>query len=131
MNEVPIFSSASLQGRSSLRRSGMPRVGIGYALVDNCSSKEACAAIVSHSKKGGRPAFVITPNAQHIVLLAKDQRLRQIYDRADLVVPDGMSLVLAARLYGRSLQERVTGVDIFQSLCGIAAEENLSVFLLG
>jgi N-acetylglucosaminyldiphosphoundecaprenol N-acetyl-beta-D-mannosaminyltransferase len=106
-------------------------VGIGHALVDNCSCREACVAIVAHAKAGGDPAYVTTPNAQHIVLLDQDRRLREIYDRADLVVPDGVSLLLAARLYGRSLRERVAGVDMFQTLCGLAAENDLHVFLLG
>jgi len=131
MNKNVALSPGPILERPLLRRAGMPRVGIGYAMVDSCSSAEACAAIVSHIRKGGSPAFVITPNAQHIVLLAKDRSLRRIYERADLVVPDGISLVLASRLYGRSLRERVTGVDIFQTLCGIAADENLKVFLLG
>jgi len=65
------------------------------------------------------------------VLLDRDLHLREIYARADLVVPDGGSLLLAARLFGRRLQERITGVDMFQTLCGLAAEDSLHVFLLG
>jgi N-acetylglucosaminyldiphosphoundecaprenol N-acetyl-beta-D-mannosaminyltransferase len=116
---------------SALRGAGMDRVGIGYALVDNCSSQEACAAIIAHAKASGQPAYAATANAQHIVLLDRDPFLRQIYERADLVVPDGISLLHVARLYGRRLQERVAGVDMFQTLCGLAAENNLRVFLLG
>jgi N-acetylglucosaminyldiphosphoundecaprenol N-acetyl-beta-D-mannosaminyltransferase len=131
MNSARQQHSASAIGRSNLRRADMDRVAVGYALVDNCSSQEACNAIIEHAKHGGEPAFATTANAQHIVLLNRDRRLREIYDRADLVVPDGISLLLAARLYGRSLQERVTGVDMFQTLCGLAAENRLHVFLLG
>lgn len=131
MNTVLQRHSASAFRQSALRHAGMDRVGIGYALVDNCSSREACAAIIAHAKAGGDPAYATTANAQHIVLLDRDRRLREIYDRADLVVPDGISLLLAARLYGRSLQERVPGVDMCQTLCGLAAENNLHVFLLG
>jgi N-acetylglucosaminyldiphosphoundecaprenol N-acetyl-beta-D-mannosaminyltransferase len=109
----------------------MDRVGVGHALIDNCSFQEACDAIVAHAKAGGKPAYVATANAQHIVLIDRDSRLREIYDHADLVVPDGISLLMAARLHGRALQERVAGVDMFQALCGLAAENNLHVFLLG
>jgi len=123
--------SPFLRRQSSLRHGGMDRVGIGHALVDNCSFREACDAIVEHAKSGGAPAYVTTPNAQHIVLLDRDRRLREIYDRADLVVADGVSLLLAARLYGRSLRERLAGVDMFQTLCSLAAENDLRVFLLG
>jgi N-acetylglucosaminyldiphosphoundecaprenol N-acetyl-beta-D-mannosaminyltransferase len=106
-------------------------VGVGYALVDDCSFQQACESIVAHARNGGRPTFITTANAQHIVLLEKDKRLREIYSRADLIVPDGFSLLLAARFAGRSLRERVTGVDMFQALCELAAEQNLHVFLLG
>jgi N-acetylglucosaminyldiphosphoundecaprenol N-acetyl-beta-D-mannosaminyltransferase len=117
--------------QSALRHANMDRVAIGHALVDNCSSLEACDAMIAHAKAGGQPAFAATANAQHIVLLDGDLRLRKIYDHADLVVPDGVSLLLAARIFGRCLQERVTGVDMFQTLCGLAADNKLHVFLLG
>jgi N-acetylglucosaminyldiphosphoundecaprenol N-acetyl-beta-D-mannosaminyltransferase len=100
-------------------------------LVDNCSSEQVCASIIAHARAQGKPAYVITPNAQHIVLLEKERRLQTIYDHADLVVADGISLLIAARLYGCSLQQRVAGVDIFKQLCGLAAEAGLHVFLLG
>jgi len=128
---VPRRRPVSVRMQTPLRHAIMDRVGIGHALVDNCSWKEACDAIVSHAKAGGKPTFVTTANAQHIVLLDRDKRLREIYDRADLVVPDGFSLLLAARLYGRFLQQRITGVDMFQALCELAAENDLRVFLLG
>jgi len=117
--------------RPALRRAGMDRVGIGHALVDDCSFGEACDLIIEHAMRQGRPAFVTTANAQHIVLLDQDKRLRQIYNSADLVVPDGISLILAARLHGRLLRERVAGVDMFQTLCERAARNGLHVFLLG
>jgi N-acetylglucosaminyldiphosphoundecaprenol N-acetyl-beta-D-mannosaminyltransferase len=117
--------------REPLRHGIMDRVAIGHALVDNCSLKEACDVIIAHARAGGRPAYVTTANAQHIVLLDNDRRLRKIYDHADLVVPDGFSLLLAARFQGRHLQERITGVDMFQALCDLAAKNGLHVFLLG
>jgi N-acetylglucosaminyldiphosphoundecaprenol N-acetyl-beta-D-mannosaminyltransferase len=115
----------------ALRHRGKDRIAIGYAQIDNCSAREACVAIIAHAKASGQPAFAATANAQHVVLLDRDQRFREIYDRADLVVPDGVSLLFAARIYGRCIQERVTGVDMLQTLCGLAAESNLHVFLLG
>ena len=104
---------------------------MGHALIDNCSSEQVLAWIITHAQNRGTPAYVLTPNAQHIVLLEKDRRLQDIYANADLVIPDGISLLIAARLYGRTLQQRIAGVDIFKLLCGYAAETGLHVFLLG
>lgn len=114
-----------------LRAVARGRVGIGHALVDVCSFEQACEVILRHARRGGQPSFVTTANAQHIVLLEQDVLLRKIYASADLVLPDGFSLLMAARVYGQSIQERVAGVDIFQALCLRAAELGLSVFLLG
>ena len=74
---------------------------------------------------------MVTPNAQHIVLLESDGGLRATYAKADLVIADGASLVLASRLLGEKLRLRVAGVDLFEQLCGQAAELRLRVFLLG
>jgi N-acetylglucosaminyldiphosphoundecaprenol N-acetyl-beta-D-mannosaminyltransferase len=131
MNVTRQWIAASGSSRTPLRGPDVARVGVGHALVDNCSLEEACASIIAHARSQGKPTYVITPNAQHIVLLEKERRLQQIYDHADLVVADGISLLIAARLYGRSLQQRVAGVDIFKQLCGLAAENGLHVFLLG
>lgn len=125
------MSTVAASPHSALRQTGADRIGIGYALVDNCSASDACSAIISHAQRRGAPCYVITPNAQHIVLLDRDRRLREIYQRAGLIVPDGVSLLLAARIYGRSLHERVAGVDLFQALCERAAGLGLRVFLLG
>ena len=122
---------SAARAQVSLRNGVNDRVAIGHALVDNCSFKEACDAIIAHAKTGGKPTYVVTANAQHIVLLDQERRLREIYNRADLIVPDGFSLLLAARLHRRCLQERIAGVDMFQTLCDLAAENNLHVFLLG
>jgi N-acetylglucosaminyldiphosphoundecaprenol N-acetyl-beta-D-mannosaminyltransferase len=106
-------------------------VSIGRAKIHRCSLGEAVDAIASHAASRGKPAYVVTPNAQHIVLLERDARLRRIYDEAALVTPDGMSLVVASNLLGGRLKQRVAGVDLFEKLCERAEQLHLRVFLLG
>jgi N-acetylglucosaminyldiphosphoundecaprenol N-acetyl-beta-D-mannosaminyltransferase len=78
-----------------------------------------------------RPAYIVTPNAQHILLWQQDAYFRQVYQHALLVVPDGVSLLWAARLLCMPLRGRVNGTDLFEHLCQVAAQENLGVYLLG
>lgn len=131
MNISTRWLPAPASSRTSLRGPNVARIGVGHALIDNCSSEQVCAWIVAHARNRGASAYVLTPNAQHIVLLDNDRQLQSIYAHADLVIPDGISLLIAARLYGRCLQQRVAGVDIFKEVCGRAAETGLHVFLLG
>ncbi len=125
------WDTRDVQRPAGLRELETNRVAIGHAFVDNHTSDEVCAAIIQHACERRAATHVITPNAQHVVLLDTDQRLRRIYERADLVVPDGISLLLAARFHGGSLKERVAGVDIFKKLCILAGRNGLKVFFLG
>jgi N-acetylglucosaminyldiphosphoundecaprenol N-acetyl-beta-D-mannosaminyltransferase len=107
------------------------RVRIGHSNVDVVTYEEALDRLAELAEAPAGAAHIVTPNAQHVVLLERDRYLRKIYSEAALVVPDGISLVFAARLLGKPLKGRVTGVDLFQGLCGRAAERGLGVFLLG
>jgi N-acetylglucosaminyldiphosphoundecaprenol N-acetyl-beta-D-mannosaminyltransferase len=107
------------------------RLQIGYASVCTMTFAEALNALVEHACSSPMTVCVVTPNAQHIVLLEKDAHFRRVYDSAEYVLPDGASLLLAARLLGQRLKERIAGVDLFQALCMRAAESGIRVFLLG
>jgi len=80
---------------------------------------------------GDQPAYAVTANVDHVVRFARHPEIRHLYERAHLVVADGTPLVWASRLLGRTLPERVAGSDLFPALCARAAEQNLSIFLLG
>ncbi len=109
----------------------MERAQVGDALVHACTFDEAVDVLIEHASGCGNPSYVVTPNAQHIVLLRKDPGLREIYSRAKLILADGASISLAARMNGRKLPDRIPGVDLFQRLCKEAAKLGLRVFLLG
>ncbi|MEA5600250.1 WecB/TagA/CpsF family glycosyltransferase [Nostoc sp. UHCC 0252] len=51
-----------------------------------------------------------------------------MYRKAFLVVPDGVSLLWAAKFLQTPLNGRVNGTDLFEKLCAIAAEKGLNVF---
>ncbi|WP_366524905.1 WecB/TagA/CpsF family glycosyltransferase [Acaryochloris sp. IP29b_bin.137] len=58
-------------------------------------------------------------------------KFSQVLQKADMVTPDGMPLVWMMKLLGRERQDRVAGMDILQSLCQQASEQNIKVFFLG
>jgi N-acetylglucosaminyldiphosphoundecaprenol N-acetyl-beta-D-mannosaminyltransferase len=74
---------------------------------------------------------VATANTDFLINALDDRELRQILREADLVLPDGMPLVWAAKLMGTPLPERVTGADIVPALAQCAAEKGYRVFMLG
>lgn len=125
-----VFLDAQVSSDTTSERTGT-RVQIGRADVDAVTFADAIRLIGQRLRSNAPPAYAVTPNAQHIVMLHSDPKLRGIYDQASFVFADGMSLVLAARLMGHTLPERVTGVDLFQALCLESATLGFRVFLLG
>jgi N-acetylglucosaminyldiphosphoundecaprenol N-acetyl-beta-D-mannosaminyltransferase len=70
-------------------------------------------------------------NAAKVTKLKADPVLRESLLEADVLLADGQSVVWASRLLGRPLPERVAGIDLFESLLGLADRRSLRVYLLG
>lgn len=106
------------------------KVKIGKASIDNLTFEEAISQIIVLAKTG-KAAYIVTPNADHVLLLEKDEEFRSVYQEASLVLPDGTPLVWGSKFLKTPLKERVTGADLLPELCKRCAQEKLSVFLLG
>ena len=74
---------------------------------------------------------VLTANAAILCMKRRDAELDRACRAADLVVPDGASVVWASRLAGTPLPERIAGVDFMGELLAAAARHRLRVYLLG
>lgn len=55
----------------------------------------------------------------------------QILQSADLIVPDGSSILWAAKVLKKPLKARVTGIDLMQLLLKEAEKKGWSVYFLG
>ncbi|MBI4262193.1 WecB/TagA/CpsF family glycosyltransferase [Candidatus Uhrbacteria bacterium] len=74
---------------------------------------------------------IVTPNPEFLVAAQKNQSFRDALNRADLALPDGFGLIVAARILGLPLRERVTGVDAVHTIAEVVAQRGKSMFLLG
>jgi len=82
-------------------------------------------------RTGEKTQVVVTPNVDHIVRLDQQPVFKALYAGADYIFADGMPIVWASKMSKNPLPERVTGADLFVSLCKGAAKEGLSIFILG
>lgn len=74
---------------------------------------------------------IYTPNTEMVMAAKKDEQLKEILNKSDLTIPDGIGLVYASRVKGNPLAERVTGYDISIKLLEIANDKSYSIYLLG
>ncbi len=80
-------------------------------------------------KEGGAHQMA-TVNPEFVMAARRGPAFRAVLERADLCLPDGVGITLAARYLGRALRERVAGVDLVEALAA-AARDGWRVFLLG
>ena len=81
--------------------------------------------------KGDKLSVIYTPNTEIVMAAKDDQRLKELLNRADLVIPDGIGLIYGSKIKKKPLKERVTGFDTSMKLLNIANENSYSIFLLG
>ncbi len=92
---------------------------------------EKAVALVNGLVRAGKPGQGFLVNADTLLRVRDDDRLRAIVSRCSPVCADGQSVVWAARLLGERLPGRVAGPDLFDALLALAEREAYSVFLLG
>jgi N-acetylglucosaminyldiphosphoundecaprenol N-acetyl-beta-D-mannosaminyltransferase len=79
-------------------------------------------------REGG---WLLTATLDYVRRFATDASDRELFSKADLVVPDGVPLLWAARLQGNPLPDRVAGSDLVWLLAERAVREGRSIYLLG
>lgn len=98
--------------------------------VDRISMEEATRRI-SEFVNSTSYHMVFTPNPE-IVMLAKDNKdFKAVMKRADLIVPDGIGVVLASKILNDSLPERVAGYDLVQNTMKQAVDKGYRYYFLG
>jgi len=88
-------------------------------------------ALLESMIRGGGSHHVVTVNPEFIMLARHHRTFRDVLNRADLAVPDGVGILHASRLLGKPIRERVTGIDIIEQFAPRAAQRGFRVFLLG
>lgn len=106
------------------------RVEILGCLIDNLSMEETLQKVECFIQSG-QPHQHVVVNVDKVVKASRNPELRRIINECALVNVDGMPVVWASRLLGKSLKERVAGVDLFEALVERAAEKGWRVFFLG
>lgn len=105
--------------------------GLWGIAVDNISLNYAISQLQYWVNTNADPKIIVTPDALAAMRSRSDERYRRIVHKAGLVLPDGMGLMIALRLVGCPVQERIPGIDFVEHLCRRAAYEGWGVYLLG
>lgn len=87
----------------------------------------ACAAAAGERP----PMYTVAINPEKVMRARREPSLRPVLEGAGLRIPDGVGVVLASRLRGGRVRERVTGIDLMLAVAEEAARRGWPVYLLG
>jgi len=82
-------------------------------------------------EKRDRCRYIVATQMHGVMEARRDPTYREVLNSADLFVPDGISLIWAARLRGVKRASRVPGPDLFWEGCCLADKRGYRVYFYG
>jgi N-acetylglucosaminyldiphosphoundecaprenol N-acetyl-beta-D-mannosaminyltransferase len=106
------------------------RVNILETKVSRFDLEETVQCFASAIENGNRLRVAVTP-VNCLLWARKNEKLREIYNSADIVTADGVPLVWASRLLKEPIKGRVTGLDLLPEFAKVASQKKYTFFFLG
>lgn len=110
---------------------GAGRIEILGTPVDMVDWFETLRRVEHDFLNGSEPKSVVAVNPEKIIRAQRDAALMQALRDASLLIPDGIGVVMAARILGFGKIERVPGSELMPKICEIAVRTGDPIFLLG
>lgn len=78
-----------------------------------------------------KPLHLMGVNSDKIIEMHKNNSFARIVNNCELINADGISIVLAGRILGERIPERVAGIDLMNQLVDLCDQKGYSIYLLG
>lgn len=99
--------------------------------VDAVDMDGALERVRDFVEEGDRAHCVFAVNPEKNFSVPRDPELHRIFREADLLIPDGIGVVLGARVLHGAKLTRVPGVELMENICRVSAERGWGVFVFG
>ncbi len=98
--------------------------------VDCVTMDDAYKRFVSFMTTPGTQ-MIFTPNPEFVMTAQEDSEFMEVLNAGDLVVPDGIGLLLASKVHKLGLTERVPGIELMGKMLEYANRTEKSIYLFG
>ncbi|WDN88272.1 N-acetylglucosaminyldiphosphoundecaprenol N-acetyl-beta-D-mannosaminyltransferase [Desulfosarcina sp. BuS5] len=107
------------------------RLDILNIWVDPVNREQAVRLVEKFLAQEARPHSIFASNPEKNFTVPKDLDLYKTFKEADLLLPDGIGMVLAARILHKAGLTRVPGSEFIFDLCRLAEIKGYKIFLYG
>jgi N-acetylglucosaminyldiphosphoundecaprenol N-acetyl-beta-D-mannosaminyltransferase len=109
---------------------GVKRFDLGSVPVDDITM-QASVELSRQSIVDNQQIVILAVNPEKVITARSCPELLKALKRAELVIPDGIGAVIAARFKGAKMTERVPGAELMPKLCEMASQNGFSIYLFG
>ncbi|HXE98647.1 MAG TPA: WecB/TagA/CpsF family glycosyltransferase [Dongiaceae bacterium] len=78
-----------------------------------------------------KPGYILAVNPEKVYALRENPFLKDFFQEAALLIPDGIGMVYAMRLLAGKKVSRVPGADLMQQICARSAGNGHRIFIYG
>lgn len=105
-------------------------VNIAGINIDNITMEQAVKKIYQFIASDKNHS-IYTPNAEIMMDGITDKKIRTVLNSADMLVADGAGVVLASKILGREVSQKVSGIDLAKNLLSASSKKPIKFFLFG
>lgn len=98
--------------------------------VCNLTYEQIISSLLNDIEKN-KKSFIVAINPEKIMKAQDDASLKELLNKADYQIPDGIGVIIASKLKGGKIRQRVTGIDMMLTLCEAAEKNGKKIFLYG
>lgn len=98
--------------------------------VSTLTKQEILKYIDAHARQKKR-TVIFTPNTQMILDAQESKKITALLNSSDVNIPDGTGVLIASKMLGGKIKNRISGIDLADSVLALAQRRGYRVFLLG
>lgn len=107
------------------------RIDILGVRVDDVSKRDALESVLKLAKGKNRGKYVVTVNAEFVMLARRNKAFARILADSSLAVADGWWVAASKLILGGKERNRITGVDLVEMVCQKSAKKAVRIGFLG
>lgn len=101
---------------------------VGFDCVTIAQATERCRLAL---EQGPSTFKIYTPNPEIVMHAKADRQYMEVLNRGDLVIADGIGIIIASNMKKAGIRQRVTGIDLMSEVIQQVAKEEKRIYLLG